>query len=123
MHLKHSRKHIKHSSVYCGPRKQDVCKRSEYIATNLRFSCIHSYVMFSPNGTKFTKELASMKGRPHSKFESDLTHTAKSNFCHVYTVNCFEELAKNSYVSRLNVGGVPLVVRNGSSKRQHRYEA
>ena len=45
-----------------------------------------------------------MKGRPRSKFESDFTDMiAKSNFCHTYTVNHFEEQAENSYVARLNI--------------------
>ena len=34
-----------------------------------QYSRIHSSVMSHPNGTKFTLELASMQGRPHSKFE------------------------------------------------------
>ena len=33
-----------------------------------RFSCICSSVIAYPNGTKFTVELASMKGRPHFNF-------------------------------------------------------
>jgi len=36
--------------------------------TKSRFSCIRSSMMSYPNGTKFTEELASMQGSPHSKF-------------------------------------------------------
>ena len=36
-----------------------------------------------------------MKGRPHSKFELDFMHKAKSTFCHAYMVNRFEEQAEN----------------------------
>jgi len=38
---------------------------------------------------------------------SDFIHIAKSNFCHTYRVNCFEEQAENRYVARLNIRGVP----------------
>jgi len=37
---------------------------------------------------------------------SDFTHKAKSNFCHAYRVNHFEEQAENRYVARLNIRGV-----------------
>ena len=61
---------LRHSSVQCSPRKRGVHNWSESTAK----SRIRIYVMSSPNGTKFTLELASLKGRPHSKFESDFTH-------------------------------------------------
>ena len=38
---------------------------------------------------------------------SDFAHKEKSNFCHAYRVNCFEEQAENWYASRLNIRGVP----------------
>ena len=38
---------------------------------------------------------------------SDLTHKAKSNFCHAYRANCLEEQAENRYVARLNIREVP----------------
>ena len=53
--------------------KQNVHKRSEYFiltgTTNSQFSRIRSSVMPDPNGTKFTVEVPSTQGRPHSKFE------------------------------------------------------
>ena len=39
--------------------------------TNLQFSLIHSSVMPDPNGTKFTVEVPSSQGRPHSQLEED----------------------------------------------------
>ena len=44
---------------------------SIYIDRNKKvtISRIRSSMMSSPNGTKFTVELASMQRRPHSKFE------------------------------------------------------
>ena len=53
-------------------QENGVCANGVSILTEtakLRFSHICSSVMSSPNGTKFTMELASMKGRPDFKFE------------------------------------------------------
>jgi len=38
---------------------------------------------------------------------SDFINKAKSNFCHTYRVNSFEELAENQYVARLNIRTMP----------------
>jgi len=38
---------------------------------------------------------------------SDFTCKVKSNFCHAYRVNHFEEQTENWYVARLNIKGVP----------------
>ena len=38
---------------------------------------------------------------------SNFMHKAKSNFCHFYRVNRYEEQAENQYVARLNIRGVP----------------
>jgi len=43
---------------------------------------------------------------------SNFTHKANPNFCHADRVNCFKEQAKNRYVVRLKIRGVPFVVRN-----------
>ena len=37
----------------------------------------------------------------------DFTLKAKSDFCHAYRVDIFEELTENQYVARLNNRGVP----------------
>ena len=60
------------------------------------------------------------KGKCHNQFwgKSDqpsrsykqFTFKAKSNFCHAY-VSCFKEKTENWYVVRLNIRGVPLVIR------------
>ena len=44
-------------------------------ATKSRFSRIRSSVIPNPSGTKFTVEVSSTQGKPHSKFEED-------SFCH-----------------------------------------
>ena len=62
-----------HSSVSCSPKKWGACKQSEYIdRTKLWFSRICSSVMLYQNDNKFTVELASTRGWPHSKFEKIL---------------------------------------------------
>ena len=38
---------------------------------------------------------------------SNFTCRAKSDFCHGYKINCFEEQAENWYEARLNIRGVP----------------
>ena len=46
------------------------------------------------------------------KHSNNLICKSKSNFCHTYRVNCFEEQLENHYEARLNIRRVPLVVRN-----------
>ena len=38
---------------------------------------------------------------------SDFTHLTKSNFCHAYRANRFEDQAEIWCVARLNIRGVP----------------
>jgi len=38
---------------------------------------------------------------------SDFMHKTKSNFCHAYRVNRFEEQAEIQYAARLSIRGVP----------------
>ena len=64
--------------------------------------------------------IGGIKANIRSNFEVNLsniqgvitvfTHTAKSNFCHAYRVNCFKQKAENWYVARLNISGMPFVV-------------
>jgi len=53
------------------PKRTGAHKWSKYTdrKAKLQYSCICSSVMSYPNGPKFTVELASMQGRPHSNFE------------------------------------------------------
>ena len=66
---------------------------------------------------KFETHIGGLKANTSIKFGvnliniqgviSDLMNKAKSNFCHTYKVNRFEEQAENWCVARLNIRGVP----------------
>ena len=73
--------------------------------TKLRFSRIRSSVIPHPNGTKFTVELASTRGRPDFKFYEDpssrFQDMSQQNFVKIYIFFSFRTLCVNCYNSHM----------------------
>ena len=69
--------------------------------------------MRAPLWLKFGTHIGGLKANTSIKFGinlyiiqgaiNNLMHKAKSNFCHTYRVNRFEEQAENPCVARLNI--------------------
>ena len=83
-----------------------------HFAKNRHNSCVRASILL-----KFGTRIGGLKANTSIDFWlnliniegviSDFTHKSKSNFCHAYRVNHFEEQAENRCVARLNIRGVP----------------
>ena len=64
----------------------------------LQFSCICSAVMSDSNGTKFTMEVPSTQGRPHSKVEENSFRDSNNQTLKKFSIfysSSFAHLAKS----------------------------
>ena len=85
---------------------------SHTLQKNRHNSCVRTSILL-----KFGTRIGGLKANTSIDFWTNLiniegvisnfTHKSKSNFCQAYGVNCFEDLADNRYVARLNIRGVP----------------